>query len=167
MTGFTWPGRAAVLAVLLLIPAAAGAQAADTQDFGTLEDRAAIEATLARYTRGLDRLDADLYLSALAPDAVVAIDGDERRGHDAFRDIIAGEAALREGEPRTLFHMETNSAIDITGPDSAVHTTYWLTMSREGEGQPAKLFDIGSSRDDLRRIDGQWLIVRRDIYLHP
>jgi SnoaL-like protein len=130
--------------------------------------------TLERYTRGLDRLDADLYVSSFAPDGVLMIYDTAHRGRDALRAIISAEARLRQSQrdsgqpPRTLFHLETNSTVEFTSPVKAVHHTYWLTANRVGERpEDLSLLGVGSSIDELQKIDGTWLITRREIRSQP
>ena len=139
-----------------------------------LADREAIEATLERYTRGLDRLDAQLYTSSFAPNGVLMIFETRHQGHDALRKIIAEEARLRQSQrdsgqpPRSLFHLETNSTIEFTSPVHAQHRAYWLTASRAGDKpEGLTLLGVGSSSDELQKIDGQWLITRREIRAQP
>jgi len=130
--------------------------------------------TLERYTRGLDRLDQNLYVSSFAPDGVLMIYEKAYRGHDALRAIIAEETRLRQSQkdaghpPRILFHLETNSTVEFSSPVQAVHRTYWLTANRVGD-QPEdlSLLGVGSSIDELRKIDGKWLITRREIRSQP
>lgn len=133
-----------------------------------LADRQAIDATLARYTRGLDQLDADLYLSAFAPDGAVVVYQDVFQGEDALRKLVTDEAELRRTEPRTLLHMEANSSVEFTAPDRAVHHAYWLTFARTGAGAEPGSGDLsvigaGVQTDELHKIDGEWLIVKRTI----
>lgn len=155
-------GAAAALGLLF------AAACAPAEKGPTLADRAAIEATLERYTRGLDELDADLYVSAMAPDGQVVVYDDVFEGPDTLRKLIADEAELRRTDPRTLFHVETNSTIEFLAPDRAEHRAYWFTYSRTGDG-PDDLSIIGLGRqvDDLRKIDGEWLIARRTIMDDP
>jgi hypothetical protein len=139
-----------------------------------LADREAIEMTLERYTRGLDRLDPDLYVSSFSPDGVLMIYEKAYHGRDALRTIIAEEARLRQSQadaghpPRTLFHLETNSTVEFSSPVRAVHHTYWLTATRVGDRpEDLSLLGVGSSVDELRKIDGKWLITRREIRRQP
>ncbi|MGC1457132.1 MAG: nuclear transport factor 2 family protein [Steroidobacteraceae bacterium] len=139
-----------------------------------LADREAIEATLERYTRGLDRLDAELYTSSFAPDGVLMIYETRHEGRNALREIIAEEARLRQSQrdsgqpPRTLFHLETNSTIEFSSAIHAQHRAYWLTASRAGDKpEGLTLLGVGSSSDELQKIDGQWLITRREIRAPP
>jgi hypothetical protein len=164
---------APLLAVAVMLVACGGGQTAGTPAGGSA-DREAVEAALARYTHGLDRLDAQLYTSSFAPDGVLIIAGTSRQGHDALRKVIADEAALRaaskaRGEPpRTLFHLESNSRITFPEPDRAEHEAYWITISRTADTpEGMQVLGVGTSTDELRHIDGQWLITRREISLQP
>ena len=139
-----------------------------------LADREAVEMTLERYTRGLDRLDPDLYVSSFAPDGVLMIYDKAYHGRDALRTIIAEETRLRQSQkdagqpPRTLFHLETNSTVEFSSPVRAEHRTYWLTATRLGDRpEDLSLLGVGSSVDELQKIDGQWLITRREIRREP
>ncbi len=91
-----------------------------------------------------------------------------------MRAIVAAEAMLRQsmkdrGEPpRTLFHFETNSHLEFPAPDRALHSAYWLTVSRPSESPAGmSILAVGTSTDELRKIDGKWLITRREITLRP
>jgi hypothetical protein len=139
-----------------------------------LADREAIEMTLERYTRGLDRLDPDLYVSSFSPDGVLMIYEKAYRGHDALRAIVAAESRLRQSQkdaghaPRTLFHLETNSTVEFASPVRAEHRTYWLTATRTADKpEDLSLLGVGSSVDELQKIDGKWLITRREIRSQP
>jgi hypothetical protein len=137
-------------------------------------DREAIEMTLERYTRGLDRLDASLYVSSFAPDGVLMIYEKAYRGREALRAIIAEETRLRRSQeaagktPRALFHLETNSVVEFSSPEAAVHRTYWLTATRVGDKpEDLSLLGVGSSIDELKKLNGAWLITRREIRSQP
>ena len=139
-----------------------------------MSDREAIDLTLERYTRGLDRLDPELYVSSFAPDGVLMIYEKAYHGRNALRGIIAQEAQLRQSQkdsgqaPRTLFHLETNSTVEFSSPTQAVHHTYWLTANRVGDKpEDLSLLGVGSSIDELQKIDGKWLITRREIRSQP
>lgn len=130
--------------------------------------------TLERYTRGLDRLDAELYVSSFAPDGVLMIYEKAYRGRDALRAIIAEETRLRQSQrdagkpPRALFHIETNSTVEFSSPAAAMHRTYWLTATRVGDKpEDLSLLGVGSSVDELQKLDGKWLITRREIRGQP
>jgi uncharacterized protein (TIGR02246 family) len=164
---------APLLVLPVLLGACDGGQSAGPSA-GGIADREAVEAALSRYTHGLDRLDAELYTSSFAPDGVLVIAGNSRQGHDALRKVIADEAALRaaskgRGEPpRTLFHLESKSRITFPAPDRAEHEAYWITISRTADTpEGMQVLGVGTSTDELKRIDGRWLITRREISLQP
>ena len=58
----------AVAAVLAAVACATTVAPSASTSGPSLADREAIEATLYRYVRGLDRMDPELYASAFAPD---------------------------------------------------------------------------------------------------
>jgi hypothetical protein len=165
-------GVVAMLAMSLT--ACTSGSSVDTSGSVRLADREAIEATLERYTRGLDHLDAQLYASSFAPDGVLMIYETRHQGIDELRKIIAEESQLRQSQrdsglsPRTLFHLETNSVIEFTSAVQAQHRAYWLTASRAGDKpEGLTLLGVGSSSDELQKIDGKWLITRREIRAQP
>jgi len=162
------------VAVLMALAGCASGPGPAAVESARLADREAIEATLERYTRGLDRLDAQLYLSSMTPDAVLMIYETAHRGQAALRQVIAEEARLRQtqrdaGQPaRTLFHLEGNSSIEFTSALHAQHRAYWLTASRVGERpEGLTILGVGSSIDELEKVDGRWLITRREIRAQP
>jgi hypothetical protein len=56
----------------------------------------------------------------------------------------------------------------VQAPDRALHSAYWWTVSRTAEGPAGmSVIGVGSSTDELGKIDGKWLIVRREITLQP
>jgi hypothetical protein len=175
MKNLSTSARVPLLAAMIVTTAAC-TQQADTASSAVqrLVDREQIETTLQRYLHGLDRLDAELYASSFAPDGEMIISGDRRQGRDGMRAVVAAEAKLREsmkarGEPpRTLFHFETQSRIEFASPDRALHSAYWLTVSRTSDSPGGmSILAVGTSTDELRKIGGEWLITRREITLEP
>jgi hypothetical protein len=120
-----------------------------------LLDRAAIEECLLRYTRGLDRHDVELTMSAFHPDALDT--------HGTFeggpRDVVdwANEQhGLRWARHQ---HYITNTTVDIDGDVAHTDTYYFIVLRRQdGTGQD---FMGGRYVDRLERRDGDWRIARR------
>ena len=165
---------AASCAALALSAGAGGAQ--EAEESPTLADHEAIEATLYRYARGLDRGDPELYTSAFAPDgALYSGENALAEGHEALAAIVQGvvdnrAAAAERGEPaRQLYHMDANSRIEFVSADNAVHHAYYLTLAQTGAGAESEIdvIAVGSTEDELRKIDGEWLIVKRTIISGP
>jgi hypothetical protein len=164
-----WPGCVVALALLLT---AACTGAPETDGNLRLADRDAIQATLDRYIRGLDRLDTQIYLSAWAGDGEVSLYGEEvHRGHEALGQYIVHEraeraAAQERGEGFIQFHQLSNQRIEFTGPDTAEHRAYWTASRRRPDGSIQIAF-IGRLVDQFRLRDGQWLLQRRDVMSDP
>lgn len=68
-------------------------------------DEAVLRSLAARYARGVDRRDRDLFLSAFAPDAVLTVPRHVMRGHD---EIAVVPEAIKRWE--TTFHFLGQSA---------------------------------------------------------
>lgn len=156
-----------------LAAAAAPAAAQDSDTLGTWQDRVLIEQTLQRYVAGFDQNDPELFASAFAPEGVFNYNADTYAGRQAIHDFIADRNAARAAREAAgtsdpsarLFHVMTNSVILFDGPDRARHTAYGITVGRTtGE---THLSSSGSYSDELAKIDGEWLIVRRDLEQLP
>lgn len=136
-------------------------------------DRQAIETTLVRYSTGLDTFDADVYASAFTEDAEFSMEGKVFRGRDEIRTVITGMKADREARaadkdpsndpPPKMHHVMTNAVIDITGPDTARHHCYWMTVNGGPQMYNFRVAAIGGYEDELVKRDGKWLIHRRKI----
>jgi hypothetical protein len=167
MTGI----RAGLSAALALAVAACAATATNPA-LERLEDRALIEAALERYMHGLDLFDGDLYASAFWEDGEFLYEGELHRGRDAMRAVIAEraegrDAAAARGEPeRTTFHVSMNSRLAFVDADTAVHHAYWATIERFTDGRIG-VASAGSSVDRFVQRDGDWAILRRELYDDP
>ena len=128
----------------------------DTQ-IQNLLDRQAILDCIHRYTRGVDRHDAELVASAFHPDAI------DDHGH--FCGTPDGLIEYLNGIHTELFsdhlHFVTNHLADITG-DTAHTETYYLMIGRHRHGGQAGLWS-GRYIDRFERRDGRWAIAARVI----
>lgn len=173
MAMWQWAKGTGVL-VLLLTAACTGAPDAGGNGVDNLRlaDRDAIQATLDRYIRGLDRLDTETYLSAWAEDGEVSLYGEEvHRGHAALSEYIVHEkaeraAAQERGEGFVQFHQLYNQRIEFTGDDTAEHRAYWTASRRRPDGSIQVAF-IGRLVDEFRLRDGEWLLQRREVLSDP
>lgn len=165
--------HASVIALALLASGCGrndGGQAANVQNY---LDRQAIEATLVRYSTGLDTLDAEVYASAFTEDAEFALEGKVFRGRDEIRTIItdmkasraerAADADPANDPPPIMHHVMSNAVIDIVSPDSARHHCYWMTVNGGPAMYSFRIAAQGRYEDELVKRDGQWLIHRRKI----
>jgi hypothetical protein len=117
-------------------------------------DRQEILDCLHRYTRGIDRFDKALMLSAYHPDAVDQ-HGVAEGGAEAFCDWAIGW----HGQFQTRHqHFITNHTIELEG-DTAHGETYYLFWAENREGPPSLCF--GRYIDRFERRDGRWAIAHR------
>jgi SnoaL-like domain len=120
-----------------------------------LLDRAAIEECLLRYTRGLDRHDVELTMSAFHPDALDT-HGTFEGGPRDVADWANEQHGLRWARHQ---HYITNTTVDIDGDVAHTDTYYFIVLRRQdGTGQD---FMGGRYVDRLERRDGDWRIARR------
>ncbi len=122
-----------------------------TQDF---LDRQAIVDCLHRYTRGVDRLDEELILSAYHEDAVDY--------HGAFvgspREFVAWLRKSHEQRIATQ-HILTNYSFDVDGETAHVETYFFVPQRNAGD--PELTFVSGRYVDRFERRDGEWKIALR------
>ena len=122
--------------------------------FKCLLDRQEICDCLTRFSRGMDRFDRDLFLSAFHPDAEIAA-----------ADFVGGPADLYEwahnmheqGQIVTQ-HNLLNNTCDIDG-DTAHSETYYLFAARNLD--ESNWIAGGRYFDRLECRDGQWRIMLR------
>mgnify|MGYP001812294454 CR=1 FL=1 len=119
-----------------------------------LLDRQDIHDCLVRFSRGMDRFDRDLFLSAFHPDAVIS--AGEFVGGPV--DLYDWASALHEQGQTATQHDLLNHSCDIDGP--VAHTeTYYLFIGRNRDG--SNWMAGGRYIDRLERREGQWKIVLR------
>lgn len=129
-------------------------------------DRWQIEELMWRYARTLDTADADGYAAVYTEDGVFDAGTMRIEGREALHKFVADLAASRaeraaKGEPSGgTLHMVANHRIEFTGPDSALVHAYWLTAF---PGSPPRVGAVGVSRDEVVRVNGQWLFKVRNV----
>jgi hypothetical protein len=119
-----------------------------------LLDRQDILDCLIRFSRGMDRLDRALFLSAFHPDAVIAAGdfvGDPVELYD-------WAASLHERGQVATHHNLLNHSCDIDG-DAAHTETYYLFVGRNRD--ETNWMAGGRYIDRLERRDGAWRIAIR------
>ncbi len=121
---------------------------------GYLLDRQDISDCLTRFSRGMDRFDRDLFLSAFHPDAVIAA-GDFVGGP---ADLYAWARRMHEEGQVATQHNLLNHTCDIDG-DTAHCETYYLFTARNRD--ETNWIAGGRYLDRLERRTGRWLIALR------
>ena len=123
----------------------------------TLADREAIREAMARYSRGIDRLDVDLIKSAYHPDAF-----DDHGPFKGLRDdFIEWIVPFLRREYVSTSHQLTTQSIDVQG-DVAYTETYAVVVQEKKTGDET-LWVVANSRyiDRFEKRDGDWRIAHR------
>lgn len=119
-----------------------------------LADRQDILDCLVRFSRGMDRFDEELFVSAFHPDAVIAA-GDFVGGP---ADLYTWATRMHEHGQVATLHNLLNNACDIDG-DEAHSETYYLFAARNRD--ETNWLAGGRYLDRLERRGGEWRIAVR------
>lgn len=160
-------------AVLTGCLVASSAFASNADILREAKDRADIAQLMWSYCRALDTFNEDAYASVYTEDgefyAGSAIPA--TKGRAALKKMVADLKKARaereaKGEPKTppMHHIITNSYIEFVDADHARYHSYWMTVF-EGVGRDIKpnVAAAGRGIDELVRVDGKWLIRKRDV----
>ena len=133
------------------------------------QDRAEIEDLMARYLFAIDYFDWDAYVGTFAEDGELEFASGISRGRDAIRTAVTNFSKgigrfyhTADGNPAKLRHVILQSSIRVEG-DRAWARSLWLEMANHGEGDQPKIGTYGLYEDEFARIDGKWLIKRRNV----
>jgi len=119
-----------------------------------LLDRQDILDCLTRFSRGIDRFDKEVFLSAFHPDAIIAA-GPFVGGPAELCDWAFG---LHDKLQKATHHNLLNVTFDIDG-DTAHTETYYLYVGRNRDD--TNWIAGGRYIDRLERRDGAWRIAMR------
>jgi len=149
----------------------------EQSDLQRLADRIAIQETLYRYARGIDRRNWDFLASAFHPGAQIHQGDFKGSIEQMIENVKARHAAIEQSA-----HLMTNILIEFDGPadaapNGAVVETYFLAYLRNdalpaimrtaliGGGAPEAgkidMRSLGRYIDRFERRDGHWRIARR------
>lgn len=134
-------------------------------------ERAEIENLQARYLFALDWQDGEAYASTFTEDGVLDWAGGIAEGRAAIAKEVRGmreqfarrEAADEPKRPARLRHFITNVVLDIKG-DRAIGRAYWFELNNDNRDRHPYVAGYGHYEDEMRKVDGRWLFVRRKIY---
>lgn len=132
-------------------------------------DHEAITKLMWDYARALDTFNPEAYAAMYTEDGQFGTGENATVGREALHDYIAGlrdsraeRAANGEVVP-PLYHMTTDSWTEFTGENTALHHSYWITMTAAAGDQPASVVAVGRGVDELVKVDGKWLIKVRNV----
>ena len=157
----------AFAAALILLAAPARAQMTYPDTYG--QDRAEIEDLMARYLFAIDYFDWDAYVATFAEDGELEFASGSSKGREAIRAAVTSFAQgigrfyhTEDGQPAILRHVILQSSIRVEG-DRAWGRSLWLEMANHGPGDEPKIGTYGLYEDEFRKVDGRWLIARRNV----
>jgi len=164
----TMNGLAALLLTAIAVSSAAAAQNDAVRE---AQDRAQIEKLMWRYVRALDTFNAEAYAAAFTPDGQFGSGANATKGRDALKQMVVGlreRAAANETKSGTkapaMYHVIANSYLEFIDSDHARLEAYWMTVfAAGGQSVPARVAAAGREVDELVRLNGQWLIKKRDV----
>jgi hypothetical protein len=118
----------------------------------------------------LDWQDAAAYASTFTEDGVLDWAGGVVKGREAIFKEVQGmratfarrEAADAPKRPARLRHFITNVVLKIDG-DHATGRAYWFEIDDNTSTRAPIVSGYGHYDDELRKVDGHWLFVRRRI----
>jgi len=157
----------ALAALSLLAAAPAQAEVNYSPTYG--QDRAEIEDLMARYLFAIDYFDWDAYIATFAEDGELEFASGKYVGHEAIRAAVTRFAEgigrfyhTADGKPAILRHIVLQSSIRVEG-ERAWGRTVWLEMANHGPNDEPKIGTYGIYEDEFRKVDGHWLIARRNV----
>jgi len=126
-----------------------------------------------RYALAHDQTDPDAYAAVFTVDAEIhGANGLIAKGSAAIREMAAGNRqrlnpATKDGEHRfgPMRHMVVNSDIHNTGANTATGSCYVLVIANNMATGKPDILGFARYVDEYRKIDGQWLIARREIIM--
>ncbi len=121
-------------------------------------DLQAIRDVIARYCRGVDRLDFDLVRQAYHPDAI-----DHHTGFDGTVDEYLSWVGKALESLSGTMHFIGNHYVDFIDDDTAISETYVMAThwGRPGSGARANFTSGARYVDLMTRRDGRWAIAER------
>jgi hypothetical protein len=163
--------RASAAALVMAIGAATFVWAAGSRDPGReAQDRAEIEGLMWHYVRALDTHNADAYANTYMEDGTFQAGTNVTKGRAALKKLIEdGQKAAAEreakGEKRPqMYHVATNMYVELVDETHAKYHAYWQGVFESGgPDQPARVGSAGHELTSLVRVNGKWLIEKRDV----
>lgn len=162
-----WMKRLAYLAAALASVCIVNSAFANGDNQG---DRAAIKALMWHYARALDTYNPDAYAALFTEDGSFKAGTNETRGRKALWDMINNLKKDREerkarGETvAPMYHMNADTYTEFRDANHALHHSYWFTVvSGSGPDSPTRVIAAGVGVDELVKVNGKWLIRKRDV----
>lgn len=130
-------------------------------------DRAEIEQLMWNYVRAIDGFQPEAYAATFTEDGTF-LDIKGRAGLSQMVADMKKSQDDRRAKGETIppmYHVMANQNIEFTGRDTARVHYYWQTMfaGNSAAAQPPRIAAGGRGVDDVVRVNGKWLIKKRDV----
>jgi ketosteroid isomerase-like protein len=124
-----------------------------------LAAREEIRNAIARYAHLVDRGRMDEVVALFAEDGTLEAGHlPPVRGREAIRKFLTGTKSRLAATARTLVrHHVTSVTVEMTGPDGATTSSYFLVLGERG------IDHWGLYRDTFVRVNGAWLFLHRRV----
>lgn len=140
-----------------------------TNDYA--RDRAEIDDLLSRYLFALDWQEPEQYANLFTEDGMLVWAGGTIKGRKAIvaevTNMRAADVKTNQGTPGlTPFkrrHFASNFVLRVDGNRATVRT-YWFEFNNDNAERRPYLGSYGHLEDELRKVDGQWLIARHQVF---
>jgi SnoaL-like domain len=144
-----------------------------TPELSQAIDRFLIHELQTRYAYAHDQTDPDAFAAAFTLDAEIhSANGLVAKGRDKIREMEAGSRerlnpGVQPGEQKfgPMRHMIVNSDNKNTGATTASGSCYVLVVANDKEAGKPDILAVARYKDEYRKVDGQWLIARREIIM--
>jgi ketosteroid isomerase-like protein len=156
---------------VILVASAAWAASRVSYDRSYARDRAQIDDLLSRYLFALDWQDPGAYAAVFTQDGVLVWAGGTVNGREAIEQELRKARAADERanattpalRPFRRRHFISNFAVRIEG-DRATARSLWFEINDDNSDRRAYVGGYGHLEDELRRVDGQWLISHHRVF---
>jgi hypothetical protein len=149
----------ALVAVVLLAPAAAAVAAQTPMTVTTLIDRAQIEDLLVDYYSHLGGGGGD-FASYYVADGTLDVNGLVAKGQQAIEELYKQVRKRTPRRPGTFRMLLTNPHIVVTA-DTATADVIWTGVSSASVKSLPQIVEQGREHDELIKRDGRWYFKHR------
>jgi hypothetical protein len=119
-------------------------------------DRIEISEVLNRHQLYIDLQDAEGYASLYTEDGSYESPVAKVKGGAELAAMV--QRATTSGFTATKRHFNGPAMIDVDDDKATAYSHWWVA---DHSGEHPSIFRTGTNRDELRRVDGAWRIVRR------
>jgi len=156
---------------LVLLAGGVWAASRVSYDRNYAQDRAEIDDLLSRYLFALDWQDPEMYGSVFTSDGVLVWAGGTINGRAAIVQEMGKARAADERvnaatvplRPFKRRHFISNFVVRVDG-DHGSARSLWFEFNNDGSDRRPYVGAYGHLEDELRRVDGRWMIARHQVF---